>query len=98
MGVSASRIGGGSTASASIAIKRCPSSVQAHDGLLKFSWTNTRMLSSTRGAGQSHARCVLARLLVSDRFEPRPRDQVGVSIDGCHPPLKYDPTRARRGK
>jgi hypothetical protein len=58
-GVSASRIGGGSVASASIAIKRCPSRVQAHDGLFQFSWTNTRRLSSTRDARQSHARCVL---------------------------------------
>jgi len=27
--------------------------------LLQFSWTNTRRLPSTRGAGQSHVRCVL---------------------------------------
>jgi len=35
------------------------------------------------------------RLLVSDRLEPRPSNQVGVSIDGCHPPPKHHSTRTR---
>src|SRR5437899_7952231 len=35
-----------------------------------------------------------ARLLVSDRFELRPRDQVGVSVYGCHPPLEHHVTWA----
>src|SRR5437899_4659622 len=97
-GASASRIGGGTTASASTAIKRCPSRVQAPDVLL---WTNTRMPSRTPyervslfvQSGWETATCG-ALLLVS----ARPRNQVGVSIHGCHPPFEHHPTRARRGE
>ena len=39
-----------------------------------------------------------ARLLVSDRFELRPRDQVGISVYGCHPPLEDHATRACHGE
>src|SRR5438128_11907230 len=49
----------------------------------------------TRGDCPAHAvlgkaTCVVsyARLLVSDRFELHPRDQV-VSVYGCHPALKH---------
>jgi len=45
------------------------------------------------------ATCVVsyARLLVSDRFELHPRDQV-VSVYGCHPALKHHSAPAHHGE
>jgi hypothetical protein len=73
-------------------IERCPSRVQAHEGLLQFSGS----LRGSQAANRKYEGA--ARVLVSTRFELRPSNQITVRIFWRDPSLKHNACRLCRAR